>query len=468
MKTFRTESLLFVVVLLFAVNSAVDAQTAGSLEGNWMGTLQIPSGELRVVFRISKNADGTYGGFTDSPDQYQFGIRLGSVTFQDGSVRIEVPGVGSYEGKMVASDTIEGGLYAGKLPLTLKRVEQTPEPPRRPQTPQKPYPYREEEVAYDNAAASVRIAGTLTIPAGNGPFPAVLLIAGSGAADRDETIFAHKPFLVLADHLTRMGIAVLRVDKRGVGQTTGTFRGSGIKDFASDALAGVQYLKTRPEVDGKKIGLVGHSEGGGTASVVATQSRDVSYVVLLGSMGMSGYDILVLQDGTEARAAGKSDEEIALIRGYSRRFYSIILEETERTAIEERARKLQDSLTEAEKKALGWPNLGGSLSLNWALNPAAREMLQFDICPILRKVSCPVLALNGSKDSQVPPKENLGGIARELKAGGNRNVTIREMPGLNHLFQTCETGATSEYVKIEETMAPAALEAISSWIAEQR
>jgi uncharacterized protein len=296
----------------------------------------------------------------------------------------------------------------------------------------------------------------------------VLLIAGSGAADRDETIFAHKPFLVLADHLTRKGIAVLRVDKRGVGQTTGTFRGSGIKDFASDAFAGVQYLKTRPEVDGKKIGLVGHSEGGATASVVAAQTRDVEYIVLLGSMGMSGYDILVLQDGTEARAAGKSDEEIALIRGYSRRFYSIILEETERTAIEERARKLQDSLTEAEKKALGWPNLGGSLSLDWALNPAAREMLQFDICPILRKVSCPVLALNGSKDSQVPPKENLGGIARELKAGGNRNVTIREMPGLNHLFQTCETGATSEYVKIEETMAPAALEAISGWIGTQR
>jgi hypothetical protein len=188
----------------------------------------------------------------------------------------------------------------------------------------------------------------------------VLLIAGSGAADRDETIFAHKPFLVLADHLTRKGIAVLRVDKRGIGRTTGTFRGSGIKDFASDALAGVQYLKTRPEVDGKKIGLVGHSEGGATASVVAAQTRDVSYVVLLGSMGMSGYDILVLQDGTEARAAGKSDEEIALIRGYSRRFYSIILEETERTAIEERTKKLQDSLTEAEKKALGWPNLGGS------------------------------------------------------------------------------------------------------------
>ena len=468
MNPIRVALVTITAALSFVVCGIASVDAPGLLEGNWMGTLTIPSGELRVVFRISKNADGTYGGFTDSPDQYQFGIRLGSVTFQDGSVSIEVPGVGSYQGKMVASDTIEGGLYAGKLPLTLKRVEQTPEPPRRPQIPQKPYPYREEEVAYDNSAASVRIAGTLTIPAGNGPFPAVLLIAGSGAADRDETIFAHKPFLVLADHLTRKGIAVLRVDKRGVGQTTGTFRGSGIKDFASDALAGVQYLKTRPEVDGKKIGLVGHSEGGATASVVAAQTHDVAYIVLLGSMGMSGYDILVLQDGTEARAAGKSDEEIALIRGYSRRFYSIILEETERTAIEERARKLQDSLTEAEKKALGWPNLGGSLSLNWALNPAAREMLQFDICPILRKVSCQVLALNGSKDSQVPPKENLGGIARKLEAGGNRNVTIRELPGLNHLFQTCETGATSEYVKIEETMAPAALEAISSWIAEQR
>ncbi|MHB9027549.1 MAG: alpha/beta fold hydrolase, partial [Candidatus Latescibacterota bacterium] len=209
------------------------------------------------------------------------------------------------------------------------------------------------------------------------------------------------------------------------------------------------------------------SEGGETSSVVASQTADISYLVLLGAPGMSGYDILVLQDGTEAKAKGKSDEDVALIRGYSRRFYSIILEETERTVIEQRVKTLQDSLTDAEKKALGWPKLGGTLHLSWALNPASREMLELNICTYLRKVHCPVLALNGNKDSQVPSKENLAGIADALKAGGNRNVTIREIPGLNHLFQTCETGATSEYAKIEETMAPAALEIVTDWIVAQ-
>ena len=456
--------------LMLGVGWGISECTADpmSIAGKWLGTIHAPGMELRIGFEVTEAKEGGYTAVVHSIDQGVMNIPVSAVTVTGDSVRLEVKSAFAYEGRLSPDrNSIDGNWIQGDLtPLPMKRVDTMPQL-NRPQTPRKPFPYIEEEVAYDNRAANVRIAGTLTIPKGKGPFPAVLLVAGSGPSDRDETILMHKPFFVLADFLTRKGIAVLRVDKRGIGQTTGNFRGSGIADFASDALSGVEYLKSRPEVDSKKIGLVGHSEGGETAPIVAAQTRDVSYLVLLGAPGMSGYDILVLQDGTEAKAAGKSDDEIALIRGYSRRYYSIILEETEQNAIEQRAKKLQDSLTDAEKKALGWPNLRGTLNLFWALNPASREMLKFDVCPVLRKVQCPVLALNGGKDSQVPPKENLGSIEKELKAGGNKNFTVRELSGLNHLFQTCETGATSEYIKIEETMSPVALETVSDWITAQ-
>lgn len=277
-------------------------------------------------------------------------------------------------------------------------------------------------------------------------------------------MLGHRPFLVLADHLTRQGIAVLRADKRGVGKTTGTFNDSGTREYVSDALAGVEYLKGRTEIDARKIGLIGHSQGGSVAIEIAAQSRDVSYIVLLAAPGLSGYDILVLQDGTEAKAGGRTDEQVELIQGFSRRFYGIVLRAKDAAEVERETKSLYSALTDAEKEAIGWPNLRGTLNLSWGLTPGARDTLTSDIGPTLRQVHCPVLALNGSKDSQVPPRENLGRIESELKAGGNKDCTVHELPGLNHLFQTCVTGATSEYIKIEETMSPGVLQAVSDWI----
>ena len=436
-----------------------------SVAGKWLGIIKAPGTDLRIAFEISETNEGGYSAVLHSIDQGAMNIPMNTVTLNGDSLRLELKSAFAYEGKLQPDgNTIEGNwIQGGSTGLVLKRVDKIPEL-NRPQTPKKPYPYIEEEVVYENPKANIQIAGTLTILRGKGPFPAVLLIAGSGPADRDESVLGHKPFLVLADHLTRQGIAVLRVDKRGIGKTTGTLRGSGMEEFASDALAGVEYLKSRPEVDAKKIGLVGHSEGGSVAPMVAVQTRDVSYIVLLAAQGISFYDILVMQDGTEAKAAGKTDEEVELIRGFSRRFYTIVLQSKDASEIERETKALYATLTDAEKKALDWPNLGGTLSLSWALRPESPEALKFDVRPFLRKVRCPVLALNGGKDSQVPPKENLGGIERELKAGGNRDYTLRELPGLNHLFQTCSTGAFSEYVKIEETMSPLALQAVSDWI----
>lgn len=433
--------------------------------GKWLGIIKTSGMDLRIAFEISQAKEGDYTAVVHSIDQGARDIPISTVTVNGDSLRLELKSAFAYEGKLQPDgNTIEGKWIQGdSTPLVMKRVDQIPEL-NRPQTPKKPYPYGEEEVAYKNPAANVSIAGTLTIPKGKGPFPAVLLIAGSGPSDRDEAALGHKPFLVLADHLTRQGIAVLRADKRGVGKTTGEFSSSGVAEFASDALAGVEYLKSRPEVDARRIGLLGHSEGGGVAPLVAAQTRDVSYLVLLAAPGMSAYDILVLQDGTEAKAGGCSDEQVALIRGFSRRFYSLVLRAKDNAEVERETKALYATLTDAEKKAIDWPNLHGTLSLAWALNPGSRENLKFDICPVLRQVRCPVLALNGGKDCQVPPKENLAGIERELKAGGNQDYTVRELPGLNHLFQTCGTGAGSEYIKIEETMSPLALQAVSEWI----
>jgi len=436
--------------------------------GKWLGVIKAPGVELRIAFEISKSSEDGYTAVIHSIDQGAMNIPMSTVTFSGDNLRLELKDALAYEGRLQPDGaTIDGNwIQGGNTPLVMKRVDRIPEL-NRPQTPKKPYPYREEEVTYKNASADVSVGATLTLPEGKGPFPAVLLLAGSGPHDRDEAVLGHKPFLVLADHLTRHGIAVLRADKRGIGKTTGTFTDSGLEELASDALAGVEYLKSRPEIDPQRIGLLGHSQGGSVAPLAATRSPDVSYLVLLAAPGLSGHDILVLQDGTEAKAGGATDEQVELIRGFSRRFYGIVLRAKDAAEIERETKSLYATLTEAEKEALGYPNLHGTLSLSWALTPGARDTLTSDIGPALRQVRCPVLALNGGKDCQVPPKENLGAIERELKAGGNRDCTVRELPGLNHLFQTCDTGATSEYIKIEETMSPLALQAVSDWIITQ-
>jgi pimeloyl-ACP methyl ester carboxylesterase len=452
-------------VLGFGGGIAAGAAAAPSVAGKWLGIIKVPGHDLRIAFEISETKEGGYAAVAHSIDQGAMNIPLSTVTLNGDSLRLELKSAFAYEGKLQPDgNTIEGNwIQGGSTPLVMKRVDKIPEL-NRPQTPKKPYPYREEEVVYENPSAKVSIGATLTIPNGKGPFPAVLLIPGSGHSDRDEAVLGHKPFLVLADHLTRQGIAVLRADKRGVGKTTGTFKDSGTKEYVSDALAGVEYLKSRPEVDAKKIGLLGHSQGGSVAPMAAAQSRDVSYIVLLAAPGLSGYDILVLQDGTEAKAGGATDEQVEIIRSFSRRFYGIVLRAKDAAEIERETKALYATLTDVEKKVLNWPNMGGTLSLSWALSPGARDTLTSDVAPVLRQVHCPVLALNGSKDAQVPPRENLGRIEKELQAGGNKDYTLRELPGLNHLFQTCSTGATSEYIKIEETMSPLVLQTIAEWI----
>jgi len=332
----------------------------------------------------------------------------------------------------------------------------------RPQEPKKPYPYDEEEVGYENKRDGVKLAGTLTFPRGKGPFPAVILITGSGPQDRNESLLGHKPFLVLADYLTRQGIAVLRVDDRGVGGSTGSVPNSTTENFAADVTAGIEFLKTRKEIDPKQIGLIGHSEGGLVASMVAAENGDVAFIVLMAGAGLTGEEILYMQGAMMMKANGANADQLAKQRATQKSMFKILKEEKDPAAAEKRLREeLSKSLTEEEKKK---SEQTIAVHIKLANTPWFRYYLTLDPRPALRKVRCPVLALNGENDLQVSANENLREIEAALKAGGNNDVTIARLPKLNHLFQTSETGSPNEYIKIEETIAPVALSAIGDWI----
>lgn len=443
------------------------------IEGIWQGTLKVPNMELRIVFKISQGPEGILIATMDSPDQGAKDIPVDEVIFENGNLRLEIKvATGVFEGEIRDDNlSIEGEWkQAGQsFPLVLERVDEVVEV-LRPQEPKKPYSYQEEEVVYENKEAAVMLAGTLTIPRQEGPFPVVLLISGSGPQDRNETILGHHPFLVLADYLTRHGIAVLRVDDRGVGESTGDFAEATSEDFASDVLAGVEYLKSRKEIDPKKIGLIGHSEGGIIAPMVAVQSSDIAFIILMAGTGLTGEEILYLQAALIARAEGASDEAIAKNRSLQEQMFTVVKEEKDDAAAEKRLRAiLEDATSELElsEKEKEVAEANAEAQIQQVLSPWFRYFLTYDPKPTLMKVKSPVLAINGEKDLQVPAKENLAAIEEALKAGGNQKYTVQELPGLNHLFQTAQTGSPSEYARIEETISPIVLEIMSDWILEQ-
>jgi len=476
--TIKIITCLSCCLLLFGIVPVKSQQVTNQsgdekIVGAWLGKLSVPGGELRIVFNISKKNDSLVTTL-DSPDQGAFGIPTSGTSFRNDSLRIEVKVVmGEFEGKaQFDSAKIDGHWKQSgmTLPLSLKRTDETPKL-NRPQEPKKPYPYLEEEITYPNEKAKIQLAGTLTLPPSKGPHPVVLLITGSGPEDRDETVFAHRPFLILADYLTRQGIAVLRFDDRGTGKSTGEFQSATTEDFASDVLAGINYLKTRKEINPKQIGLIGHSEGGIIAPMVAIQSKDVAFIVLMAGTGLTGEEILYLQADLIARANGASDSATAKNRADQERIFRVLKQEKDDSVAVTKLRKIMKDalaqLSEPEKKALGDGEVYINAQIKQVVSPWFRYFLTYDPKPALMKLKCPVLAINGELDLQVPPKENLTAIEAALKAGGNKHYTIKELPKLNHLFQTATTGSPNEYSKIEETISPIALKQIGDWILEQ-
>jgi pimeloyl-ACP methyl ester carboxylesterase len=449
----------------------VPATTAGSLAGDWSGALQAGQ-TLRIIIHLV-NAGGVWSGSMESPDQGPGAIPFSAVTVDGKTLHIDVASIaGSYEGTVAEDGKTIAGTWTQSgmgLPLTLSRgaAASAPPGPNRPQEPKPPFPYRSEDVTVPGPGG-ITLAGSFTAPNGAGPFPTVLLITGSGAQDRDEALLGHKPFLVLSDYLTRQGIAVLRLDDRGFGKSTGNFAKATTEDFAQDALAAVAYLKARKDVDGRKIGLVGHSEGGVIAPIVASRSKDVAYIVMMAGVGVSPKDLLVRQASDLMRASGLPENAIQMNNAAQRRTFQIATSAADTTLMRQQLNAVSDSLItqlsalDPSKAKMIRAQVKGGMEMT--MTPWFRYFLTLKPEEALRKVKQPVLAINGSLDLQVNAKQNLPVIEKALKDGGNKDVTATELPGLNHLFQTAKTGSPTEYATIEETMSPLALKTISDWI----
>jgi pimeloyl-ACP methyl ester carboxylesterase len=446
---------------------AADSPSTG-ITGNWLGSLDTGAFKLRLLVKIA-GQPAALTGTMDSLDQGATGIVISTLTLTGDTVHFEVPSIhGSYDGKRSTDGTKIVGTWtqgAGSLPLTLTKTDTPPAPRRRPQEPKPPFPYVVKDVTFPDTQGGVTLAGTLTQPLGTGPFPAVVLIAGSGPNGRDEEIFGHKPFLVLADYLTRRGIAVLRYDKRGIGQSTGSYALATSIDFTDDALAAVRYLKTLPQVRARQIGLIGHSEGGLIAPLAATRSQDVAFIVLMAGPGLTGEQILLRQSALIARGSGAPEAAITQQEALATRMYAVLKTDGSADVVRQKVQAIVTEATAAlppEARAAAAKQTDAQITT--ILSPWFRFFITYDPVPTLKRVHCPVLALNGSHDLQVPPKEDLAAIRDALKAGGNADYTVQELPDLNHLFQTCQTGLPSEYATIEETISPATLQGIAGWI----
>ena len=444
------------------------------LAGFWSGSYEVWGDRVELVVHLALSEAEVLEARLHLPEQGVVAIPSSAVVVDDGRVTFDFSSIGgSYQGRMTADSTRLKGdwLQSGaKFRLDLLKTEDYAGPPR-PQEPVPPLPYQVDSVSFPNSKAGLVLAGTLTVPPGPGIHPAAVLVSGSGPQDRDETLFAHRPFLVLADHLTRAGIAVLRYDDRGVGASTGEFGTATTEDFASDAAAALAYLAGRPEVDSKRIGIVGHSEGGIVGPIAARDNDQVAFLVLLAPSGMPGRDLIPLQTELILRASGVPEPLLRLNQRVQADLLDLALAGD---GPDEKATRLRG---EFDRFAGGLPSaavtaLGLSAEFNRAIDELLKELgspwlaffLTFDPVPVLESVSVPVLALFGSKDLQVPPDPNLGFVKEALEQGESPDVTVVELDGLNHLFQRAATGSPSEYGGIGETFAPGALEAVSRWI----
>ncbi len=449
------------------------AQPSGKFIGTWEGTLNVGI-ELRIVFHIAEDGKGGFITTADSPDQSAYELKCDVTTITNADLIIKMLELdASFTGKLINDSTIEG-LFTQRaaFPLVLKKTEKVLEKIR-PQTPQPPFPYKSEEVIYSNADQSLQYGATITIPEGKGPFPAIVLITGSGPQDRDETILGHKLFAVIADHLTKKGFIVIRADDRGVGKSTGKFIEATSEDFSNDVSTSVDYLLSRPEVDKKKVGLAGHSEGGMIAPMVAVKRKDINFIVLLAGPGVPIVELMAEQNAAIAKASGATDEIAEEIRPLFKTVAAAIMNAPDSAVafatasgiIEKWAfTKSKEALTELDFETAIKRNAYVSEMVKEFKTPWFRYFMKFDPGVFLEQLSCKVLALNGEKDIQVISKQNLPGIERSLKKSRSKVYEVKELPGMNHLFQTCTKCDLEEYGKLDETFSPSALQTISDWL----
>ena len=456
------------LVLLLAGLALSSSLSAQDISGAWHGKLSLPTGSLTIVFHISQTEQDVYVTTLDSPDQGANGIKTQTTSFNDSTLIIQIPVIhASYKGKLNSDNTINGTFTQGMpLPLNLKKGEASR--PKRPQEPQPPFPYRSEEVTVRNERDGINLAGTLTLPEKGTKFPAVVMVTGSGAQNRDEEIMGHKPFFVIADYLTRNGIAVLRCDDRGTAASQGTHATATNEDFATDTEAMVNYLRSRKEINAKKIGIIGHSAGGIIAFIVAKKDPSIAFVVSLAGAGVRGDSLMLKQVELISKSQGMPDAVWQGMKPSIRNRYAI-LQQTDKTPEELQKELYADVTKTMSPEQLKDLNTIQQLSaqISSMTSPWYLHFMRYDPAQDLKKLKCPVLALNGEKDIQVDAAMNLAAIQERITGNGNKNVTVKAYPNLNHLFQTCEKGTLAEYGQLEETINPEVLKDIIEWIRKQ-
>ncbi|MAN26063.1 MULTISPECIES: alpha/beta hydrolase family protein [Mesonia] len=439
-----------------------------NLAGDWKGNLVFQGTTLPTIFHIEK-AEDHYQATMDSPHQNAYGIPIDKVEFSNKQLTLTQQAAQlTYEAVLIDKKHLEGTFQQRgfSIPLNLEKLtgeekETLTSNAHRPQTPKPPYPYQVEEVSFYNPTATITLAGTLTIPKGKGKFPAVVLISGSGPQNRNEEIFEHQPFKVIADYLTRNGIAVLRYDDRGTAASEGDFATATTFDFTDDAKAAVDYLKTRKEINKKKIGAIGHSEGGAIAPIL-TQKTQLDFIVLMAGPGLQGSKLLNLQRQKQEEIMGINPIMTLQRMHVFQEVYDVILD----TTLSKEETKIQTKQV-FEKH---WGDLISEEQLNQVVEQHntkwLKTFIRFNPATYLEQVNCEVLAINGEKDSQVPAEENLAAIHRSVEIAGQK-VTTKAYPKLNHLFQKAETGSVQEYKEIEQTIDPQVLEDITNWVLNQ-
>lgn len=462
---------LSILFALFTLGGLGSLQAQLIEAGTWHGKVEFPGQSLRLVLHLEQTADG-WAASLDSPDQNGTGMIADEVSVNGDTLMFSIERLGvSYEG---AATTTEGvvkidGIFsqAGfNLPLSLGK--EAIEGPKRPQTPVGPFPYTEEEVTFESPEAGITLSGTLTIPKEGGPFPAAVLITGSGPQDRDETIGGHRPFLIIADALSRQGIAVLRYDERGIGESEGKYSTATSLDFSKDAEAALDYLASREEIIPAKAGFIGHSEGGLIAPMIAGRKEAVGFIVMLAGPSITGQEVIVGQSAFMLNQMGIPATSVEKLSDVRKQVFDILRDNPSDSVFIEQLREqtpaIVSEFTASEKMMLGMDESTFADQFSAMATPWYRYFLDYDPYPALEATSCPILALNGDLDVQVLADPNLTKLEALFEEGGHPASKAVLLEGLNHMFQPAETGLPMEYSTIETTFDPATLSLMIEWI----
>lgn len=427
----------------------------GQIEGYWKGKIDLGVQQLEMAFDIKATKEG-YSSTLDVPAQGAFDVPVDETSFHDNQLQIQMSLLNaSYIGTL--KEGIIEGTYTQNgmsFPLNLAKAEKTKKV--RPQDPKPPFNYRAEEVSFTNGKEGNTLTGTLTIPEGDGPFPAMVLVSGSGQENRDEELMDHRPFWVIADHLSRNGIAVLRYDDRGMGGSTGEVRNATTLDFSYDAEAAFDFLRNRKEINALQVGILGHSEGGLINFMIAGRRPEVAFIVSLAGPAVNGMEVSKAQVEAMALAQGMSEEAIAMNSAANKQMMDIVASSKDREEADSLLRQLVQGWGYGEELT---EQTVGRVTMPWMY-----YFLKYDPTDAIVKTQCPALLLNGTKDTQVLVKQNFPAYERIIAKHGKTNLNLRELPDLNHLFQHCETGALEEYFTIDETISPEVLEMIVAFV----